>query len=339
MRRAERRLTVTVAAASLLLALPGASEAQSSPAAREFTTPMLTFPTGIAVAVDGGVWIASTYADKLVRFDPESREVREVRLPLRSHPAGLLVDEGGAVWYAGSGLGVIGRLDPGHDRPREFAIPRIATARFATPSPWSLALDRSRSEIWFTVHSDGLIARVPVQARPVRRGFVVSEIELGDLRARPDGIAVDGRRGVWVAELGRDAMVRVVAATGELSRVEFARGSRPRGVAAGPEGAIWVTLFGTHELARLDPASLEIRRWPMPSGPRSHPWAVAVDRSDRVWVSEYEGNAVVRFDPATERFLSFPLPTPRSRVRALAVDAQGRVWFAGSGSGRLGVIE
>jgi virginiamycin B lyase len=77
----------------------------------------------------------------------------------------------------------------------------------------------------------------------------------------------------------------------------------------------------------------------MPSGPGSSPYALAVAPSGAVWVAEFMGNRIVRFDPREERMTTVALPTPRSAVRALAVDADGRVWYAGSESGRLGVIE
>jgi virginiamycin B lyase len=307
-------------------------------AVREFESPVLTFPTGIAVAADGGVWIASTYADQLVRFDPAARAVRTIQLPQRSHPAGLLADARGAVWYAASGLGLVARIEPDGKTVRELAIPSMATARYAIPSPWSLAADPAGGQVWFTVHSDGIVARVGAEALPVRRGFVVTEIPLGGPEVRPDGVAVDARGVAWVAELGADRLARVDP-HGSVSRLPLPAGSRPRGVAAAPDGAIWVTLFGRHEIVRVDPVSLATRAWPMPGARSSNPDAVVVDRSGAVWVSEFTANTITRFETARERFTVFPLPTARSGVRALAVDGQGRVWFVGSYSGRLGVIE
>ncbi len=110
-------------------------------------------------------------------------------------------------------------------------------------------------------------------------------------------------------------------------------------MAAGPDGTIWVTLFGAHQLLQLDPSTLRTRSWPMPSGPGSSPYAITVAASGVVWVAEFMGDKIVRFDPPTERMTAVALPTPRSRVRAIAVDGQGRVWYAGSASGRLGVVE
>lgn len=327
-----------VAALTAALGVWG-TQPSAGAAVREFASPILTYPTGLAAAPDGAIWIASTYADKLVRFDPSTGQTREVALPLRTHPVGLLVDRRGAVWFAGSGLGLVGRLEPGSTKAKEFAIPSMLTARFAIPSPWALAMDARSDEVWFTVQSDGIVGRVGARAEPVRKGFRVREVKLGEPSTRPNGIIADGRGGIWVTELGADRLARIDAAEGSIRRVQLPPGSRPSGLAVAPDGTIWVALFGSHRLLSVDPSSVRTRTWPMPSGSESSPYAVAVDRTGAVWVSEFVGNAVTRFDPRTGRFTTLSLPTPRSGVRALAVDGKGRVWFVGSYSGRLGVIE
>ena len=319
--------------------LIGAAPAERPLSVREFDEPVLAFPTGLTVARDGAVWIASTFADMLVRFDPRTGMTRGYSLELRTHPVGLLADPSGAVWFAASGLGRVGRLDPGAEKPKEYGIPSMLTARNALPSPWLLARDPRDGDIWFTVHSDGMIGRLPRGAEPVRRGFAITELKLGPADLRPDGIAADGRGGLWVAEPGADRLVRIGSADGSLTPVPLPAGSRPRGVAADPDGSIWVTLFGTHELLHLDPSTLRTRAWRMPSGSGSSPYAVTVAASGAVWVAEFMGDRIVRLDPRTERMTAVALPTPRSRVRALAVDSEERVWYVGSASGRLGVIE
>ena len=308
--------------------LVGAAQPERPLSVREFEQPVLAFPTGIAASPDGAVWIASTFADKLVRFDPRTGQSKEFQLELRAHPVGLLADPGGSIWFAASGLG-----------RKEFGIPAMLTARNAIPSPWFLARDPTDGAMWFTVHSDGMVGRLPRGAQPVHRGFAVSEIKLGAAEVRPDGIAADGRGGIWVAEPGADRLVRIGSTDKSLTPLPLPAGSRPRGVAAGPDGSIWVTLFGTHQLLQIDPLTLQTRSRPMPSGTGSSPYAVAVGASGTVWVAEFMGDRIVRFDPGTERMTAIALPTPRSRVRALAVDAEGRVWYAGSASGRLGMIE
>jgi virginiamycin B lyase len=48
---------------------------------------------------------------------------------------------------------------------------------------------------------------------------------------------------------------------------------------------------------------------------------------------------VVRFDPKTEQMRVVPLPSRNSGIRKMVVDAGGKLWYMGSHSGRLGVIE
>ncbi len=336
--RQGRAAWLLILVAALAAALDGWDLGSAGAAGvKEFERPVLTYPTAVAVAPDGSVWIASTYADTLVRFDPERERSEEVKLPLRSHPAGLLVDARGAVWFSATGL--VGRLARASARASEFAVPSVVAAKYSSPMPWLLALDAARDEVWFTIHSHGAVGRVSARAEVSRGVFAPRELKLGDASSRPYGIAADGRGTIWVAEMGADRVTGIDAAGGGLRRLRLPPGSRPRGVAVGTDGSIWVTLFGTGRLLRLDPGSLGTRDWLLPSGAGAGPAAVAVDRRGRVWVSAYGANTIVRLEPSTGGFESFPLPTPYSRVQAIATDARGRLWYVGSFSGRLGVIE
>src|SRR3546814_13576893 len=61
---------------------------------------------------------------------------------------------------------------------------------------------------------------------------------------------------------------------------------------------------------RSDPASGGIEEWDSPSGPDSHPYAIAVV-DGIVWYNEsgVRPDMLVRFDPATESFQSWPIPS------------------------------
>jgi len=45
------------------------------------------------------------------------------------------------------------------------------------------------------------------------------------------------------------------------------------------------------------------------------------------------------FDPGSEKFQVFKLPTDNEGIRKMVVDARGRLWYMGSHTGKLGVIE
>ncbi len=70
-------------------------------------------PSGIASG-EGGVWVAVSGDDTVVRIDPSTRAVRTT-IPVGSLPTGVAVG-GGSVWVANSGDGTVMRIDPKTDK-------------------------------------------------------------------------------------------------------------------------------------------------------------------------------------------------------------------------------
>jgi virginiamycin B lyase len=60
----------------------------------------------------------------------------------------------------------------------------------------------------------------------------------------------------------------------------------------------------------MSPATGDVTEWPSPSGPRSHPYAIAVV-DGIVWYNQsgMRPDMLVRFDPATETFRNWPIPS------------------------------
>ena len=76
-------------------------------------------PSGIAVG-EGGVWVAYTGDDELVRFDPSTRAVTAT-IPVGRAPVGVALGAG-SVWVANSGDGTVTRIDPKSDRKTTIAV-------------------------------------------------------------------------------------------------------------------------------------------------------------------------------------------------------------------------
>jgi len=76
------------------------------------------------------------------------------------------------------------------------------------------------------------------------------------------------------------------------------------------DDVVWWVNSSQGRLGRYDPATGDIREWPSPSGPTSHPYALAV-LDGAVWYNEsgVRPDMLVRFDPATETFQSWPIPS------------------------------
>ncbi len=67
--------------------------------------------------------------------------------------------------------------------------------------------------------------------------------------------------------------------------------------------------------------------------------AVTADGAGTIWANEINTDTVVRFDPKTEKMQVIRLPSSNTGIRKMMTDASGRLWYMGSHSGRLGVVE
>ncbi len=97
----------------------------------------------------------------------------------------------------------------------------------------------------------------------------------------------------------------------ELTEVKLPNGQTTvRRLDIDDNGIIWYVNSSQGRLGRYDPKTGEIKEWASPSGPKSHPYALAVVDGN-VWYNESgkRPDTLVRFDPATETFQSWPIPS------------------------------
>jgi len=288
----------------------------------EWPVPTPKFARDPAPGPDGNIYITVMFADRIARFDVKTQKFNEWDLPPGAHPHGLLVDKAGKVWYSGNGNGTIGELDTVSGKVIEHKTP-------SGGSPHTLVIDDAGA-IWFTNQS-GSVGRLD------RASGKITEYKMS---GGPYGLTLDKRGNVWVCRMGADKMGIIDSKTGKISELYMGPGSQPRRVAAAPDGTLWVTLYGIGKLAHIDPATAKVvKEYEMPAGENGGPYAVTVDGSGRVFASEIRKDTVAMPDPKTEQFLVFPLPSRNVGIRKAIVDAQGRLWYMGSHSGRLGMIE
>jgi virginiamycin B lyase len=311
------------------VALAGGSNYGFAPGAKELSgritewaVPTPKFARDPAMGPDGNIYITVMFADRIARFDVKTQKFNEWDLPPGAHPHGLVVDKEGKVWYSGNGNGTIGELDPKSGKVIEHKTP-------SGGSPHTLIFDETGA-IWFTNQS-GSVGRLD------RASGKITEYRMS---GGPYGIALDKRSNVWVCRMGADKMGIIDTKTGKISELYMGPGSRPRRVAAAPDGTLWVTLYGNGKLAHVDPAAVKvIKEYEMPAGTNGGPYAVTVDGAGHVFASEIQKDTVAMLDPKTGQFQVYLLPSRNVGIRKAIVDAQGRLWYMGSHSGRLGMIE
>ena len=290
----------------------------------EWSVPTPKFARDPAPAPDGSIFITVMQGNKIARFDPASHRFQEWEMPSGAKPHGLVVDPKGIVYYTGNGNGTIGRLDPATGKVTEYKAP-------SGGDPHTI-IQGADGTLWFTVQGGDRIGRLDPKT---------GRIGEYPTRGGPYGLALSKDGAVWFCELSGNRLGRLDPATATITEIELPRGSGPRRVAATPDGAIlWWAFYGSNELVKFDPIARKIlKTYPLPSGGGGGAYAVTVDGAGFPWVNEISGNTVVRLDPNTEKMQVIKLPTINTGIRKMVIAADGRLWYMGSHSGKIGVID
>ncbi len=92
-------------------------------------------------------------------------------------------------------------------------------------------------------------------------------------------------------------------------------------------------------IGRLNPDDSSIQEWETPSGPKSHPYAIAVmDGGILFNESGKRPDALVRFDPVAETFQSWAIPSGPFHagiVRHMRPDGEGDLLIHQSAANRV----
>jgi virginiamycin B lyase len=279
-------------------------------------------------APDGAIWWAGQWGNLVGRIDSATGEMKEFPLPADARPHSVLTDSDGRIWYTGNGNGTIGRLDPATGNVTEYKMPDAAAR-----DPHTAVFDEA-GILWFTLQQSNMIGRLDPGTGEV--GLVT--VERPDVR--PYGIVIDAAGSPWAACNGSNCLIKVDPATMALEFVDLPDPETTvRRLDIGSDGTIWFVNSSQGRLGKYVPATGEVREWPSPSGPKSHPYAIAVV-DDVVWYNEsgVRPDALVRFDPETETFQSWPIPSGNIHagiVRHMRPTASGDLLIHQSSTNRI----
>ena len=251
-------------------------------------------------AADGTIWYAGQWTNLIGRINPATGEIKEYPLPVNAKPHTVTLDARGNVWYTGNANATIGYFDPRTEKITEFKMPDPAAK-----DPHSMIFD-AKGILWFTMQVSNRVGRLD----PATGNIRLAEMPVPN--SRPYGIKISPDDGApWFACNGRPCIVRIDPATMALTEVKVpGENGRVRRLDFDRDGTIWYVNSGEGRLGRYSPKTGEIKEWPSPSGPRSHPYAIVV-LDGIVWYNEsyQRPDTLVRFDPKTETFQSWPIPS------------------------------
>jgi virginiamycin B lyase len=250
-------------------------------------------------APDGSIWWTGQWADVVTRLDPETGEMKEFLLPSGARAHTVLADAEGRIWYTGNRNATVGMIDPATGEITEYPMPDPAAR-----DPHS-AIFGEDGRLFFSLQGSNMAGRLDP---------ATGEIDLVTMpvaNARPYGTkrAPDGT--IWISANGSNHLFAIDPDTMEVTPHEISdSGTTIRRLDFAADGTIWFVNSGLGRLGHYDPTTGDLREWESPSGPDSHPYAIAVI-DDAVWYNESgkRPDALVRFDPEAETFQSWVIPS------------------------------
>ena len=274
-------------------------------------------------APDGSIWWTGMWASLVGRLDPNTGEMEEFRLPPTARPHSIVPDAEGNIWYTGNGNGTIGKLDPKTGLVTQYQT-EANDPHTATFHP--------NGDLYFTAQQSGMLGRLDPKT---------GELKEIKTEPRPYGIKVGSNGTLWIAYNGTNKIGAMDPETMEVRYYEIPNErSRIRRLDLDSKGIVWYVNSTQGKLGRLDPATGEIKEWDSPSGPDSHPYAIAVVK-DKIWYNESgkRPDALVRFDPETESFQSWAIPSGVGIVRNMWVTRNDELLIHQSSSNRVGRVK
>lgn len=287
-------------------------------------------------ARDGAIWWTGMFASLVGRMDTRTGEMREFKLNPEATPHGIAEDPAGNIWYTGNGNGTVGRLDP-----RTGQITEYKTQARDPHTP----LIHPNGNLYFTAQGARMMGRLNPRTGELK--------EVPTPAANPYGLKVDSNGTLWIAfngpaldRPGGQPIQGARLASMNPETMEFRvydlpdPQSRVRRLDLASDGMVWFVNSARGRIGRLNPATGEVKEWDSPSGPTSHPYAMAII-DDVIWYNEsgMRPDVLVRFDPKTEKFQSFPIPSGFGIIRNMAVTREGNLLIHQSSSNRFGLVE
>ena len=118
---------------------------------------VLAFPYGIDVnPVDGSIWYAKLYANKIGRIDPATMAITEFDTPMKG-PRRPRFDAKGVLWIPSFDEGGLMRFDTASKAFESWKIPGLADKEYEVP--YALNVDRASGDVWVTANNTDRVLR------------------------------------------------------------------------------------------------------------------------------------------------------------------------------------
>ncbi len=207
---------------------------------------------------------------------------------------------------------------------RAYPVPAGSAPHDVAPAP--------DGSIWYTAQATGELGVLDPETGATRH------IALGAGSA-PHGVILGPDGNAWITDSGLNAIVRVDAATDELTLFPLPadRGGANLNTATfGNDGTLWFTgqsgVYGS-----VDPATGAVAVYDAPRG--RGPYGITTTPGGDVYYASLAGNHIARIDTATGEAMVIEPPTAGQGARRVWSDSTGNVWVSEWNSGQVSVYD
>jgi streptogramin lyase len=307
----------------------------SSGAIREFKIPrgpneLPCGPIGVTAQSPESIWLTCEFSNQIDRFTPTSGSFDSYDLPVfYSSPLQIVFDREGNFWFTAADSDMIGYatvplMRPGTpDGIREFAprdptyLNTITNAALPTQfqagsnqseasqvivsslkTPSQLALSPDGKTLWITEHVDSSFDAYDIQNGTLTKYWTSQTHNQNYETSLPNGIAVDPRGFVWIAEHYGNRIAEFDPDS--LEMVEYPIPCCPGGqiagslyLALGKNSTVWFTEFYGNALGELVPSDRPYGLSVTPSTPVVNSSSDGGNSSARLFIRSYSSNVTL----------------------------------------------
>lgn len=251
-----------------------------------------------------------------------------------SVPDAIIAGSNSIFWFTEIGAGNIGKFSSLTDK---FSPPYVVPEPGAQPA--TLALD-GRGLVWFTDENQNS----PSVWYLNTTSGTFHKFPTGSSHSDPIFVMVDPTTDyVWFTDYYGNYLGEITGPNGTIIKHTLPGSNSYPVEIAKQNGTVYLWFTeATGKVARFDTSTNTTQEFTA-NVPLVYPVGIVVDKTGNVWVSEHGGSSVTEFIPSSSTWKKYPTSqspvSPGTGVATLAMDGQGRLWFAEHYSNRIGRLD
>jgi streptogramin lyase len=262
--------------------------------------------------VDGSIFVTASYQQRIVEFNPKTKEWKNHLMDDGYYPHTLRVDNDNNVWFTLALSNQVGMFNRSSEEFTLFDLP-----------------NRSFKES-ITVNLMGVLLKLMSWGLPIANWAAVDRDSTGVPLPYGLDIAPDG--GVWFARLHADSIGRIDPKTEEIKMYKTPFHG-PRRLRIDDEGGVWIAAFPESKIVRFDQEKETFEFFDLPVKPLGSetPYSLNIDKKRSiVWVNGNTSDALYAYYYKENRWQHYPMPKRVTFTRDVEIGADGAVYSTNS---------